>query len=299
MHDPSSRVGHIVKCITEFPIIFARTRATSFLHRNLYRGRDAPRAIMTLYTATTAYAARNDSNRDWAMRLLYESVDELHRDAAAAQAREREVEQHSTQALALAQLVGGLAVGTQTLVAKLARAQALFMYQVVRAMDGDVSLRAQAERDMPTLRVWLEELEGYRDTLADYMLMDDESARANPPKSWESWLLHESLRRTIFIANAFMAIYEMLKWAGRSRDADPSDPVAACGPDPGRFATTHRWTSSRALWEAESAKSFYAAWREKPRWFVENIFVADVARQANPADVDEFTRLFLTMWVPP
>lgn len=106
--------------------------------------------------------------------------------------------------------------------------------------------------------------------------------------------MHESLRRTILTATGFIALYEMFKWAGRSRDAADADTGAQCGPDPGRFAHAHRWTSSRWLWEAEGPTAFYNAWRDKPRWFVENVFVAEVAKTAAPADVDEFTKLWLT-----
>jgi hypothetical protein len=292
-------MGSIVRAMKNFPLEFARSRKTPFLHSQLYRGRDAPREILTLFTATTAYANRNPSNEDWAVRIIFESVDELLRTAAADAAPPPQ----GPQALALAQMVGGLAAhsaqGAQRAFDKLARVHALFMYQIIRVFDGDISLRAQGERDMPFFEAWVEDLEGYRDNLAELWLMDAESARAHPPRNWEAWVLHESMRRTIFVAHGFISMYAMLKWSGTTHpDNDPGTSSAPL-PDPGRFARAHRWTAGRALWEAESPVAFFSAWREKPRWFVENIFIKEVAREAAPEDVDDFARIWMTAYGPP
>ncbi|KAH6682311.1 hypothetical protein F5X68DRAFT_263288 [Plectosphaerella plurivora] len=296
IHDRSSRMGSIVRAMKSFPLDFARTRQTPFLHRELYRGRDAPREILTLFTATTAYANRNPSNEDWAIRIVFESVDELLRTAAADAHPP-----HAPQTLALASMVGGLAAhspqGAQRAFDKLARVHALFLYQVIRAFDGDISMRAQAERDMPILEAWVEDLEGYRDNLAELWLMDAESARTHPPRNWDAWVLHESMRRTIFVVHGFISMYGMLKWSGTTHpDNDPSTSASAL-PDPGRFARAHRWTAGRALWEADSPVAFFTAWREKPRWFVENIFIKDVAREGAPEDIDDFTKIWMTAFM--
>jgi hypothetical protein len=68
---------------------------------------------------------------------------------------------------------------------KLARAKALWMYQVLRVFDGDIGRRAQAEQDMTTLKLWLLELEKYKDNLGEICLLDEAELRRRTPSSWE------------------------------------------------------------------------------------------------------------------
>ena len=68
---------------------------------------------------------------------------------------------------------------------KLARAQALLIYNTIRLFDGDVTLRAQAEEDMPLLESWLSIMLGCRQNLGNIYRMDEIAIRDNPPPSWE------------------------------------------------------------------------------------------------------------------
>ena len=68
---------------------------------------------------------------------------------------------------------------------KLARAQALFLYQIIGLFDGDVTLRSNADRNMPLLQDWLDELCKIRDNLGMPGIMNDR----DPPRSWEVCLL--------------------------------------------------------------------------------------------------------------
>lgn len=70
---------------------------------------------------------------------------------------------------------------TATPTEKLARAQALFMYQIMRLFDDNITLRSQAERDMPILESWLGELCKIRENLGN--LGDD--SRHQKPVEWE------------------------------------------------------------------------------------------------------------------
>lgn len=88
------------------------------------------------------------------------------------------------------------------------------------------------------------------------------------------------------MANGFLALYSLLK-ASSFAEVDPS-----------HFARLHRWTASRALWDAEGASAFNAAWRDPSRGalnFVENFFVREYAKAVKPEDVDPFARILLTV----
>ncbi|KAL0936462.1 C6 zinc finger domain protein [Colletotrichum truncatum] len=261
IHEPDSRIGFLVNYCTKMHVTFAQTKQTPFLHRHLYRHtRGTPRPLMAAYTAISAYAGRTETNKGWAIRAICEGAAEVlksSKDAAASAA----MSGHD----------------------KLARTQALWMLQTIRCFDGDIALRAQAERDMGVLKRWLEELEGLRDNLDDVHLLDDLAVRQRPPRSWEVWVFNESVRRTILMGHMFTSLFEILKSAGEAE------------PDPANWMAPHRWTFSKHLWDAQSSPAFFSAWREKPLFMINSFFVNEVAKVARPLDVDEFARLFLTL----
>ena len=60
----------------------------------------------------------------------------------------------------------------------------------------------------------------------------------------------------------------------------------------------HRWTFSKALWNAQSSPEFFSKWRDKPTFIINSFYVHIIAKVARPADIDDFARLFLTVLVP-
>ncbi|WQF84869.1 Putative zn(2)Cys(6) fungal-type DNA-binding domain-containing protein [Colletotrichum destructivum] len=263
IHEPSSRVGHLLGVIKNMHITFAQTMQTPFLHRHLYLGtREIPRSLMAAYTAISAYVGRTEANKDWAIRALCEGTAEVLKGSKDA------------KSLSSSNLTGH---------EKLARAQALWLLQTIRCYDGDVALRAQAERDMDVLKRWLEELESMRDNFDDMHILEDTALRARPPRSWEVWVFNECVRRTVLLGYVFIGLYDMLKSAGEFE------------PDPKNWLVPHRWTFSKHLWEAQSSPAFYSAWHEKPMFLANAFFVQRIARMARPADVDDFAKIFLTM----
>ncbi|KAK1671181.1 hypothetical protein BDP55DRAFT_676606 [Colletotrichum godetiae] len=276
IHEPNSRIGHLVSLVKNMPVVFAQTKQAPFLHRHLYRGvRETPRPLMAAYTAISAYAGMTESNKDWAMRAVCEGANEILKSGGGGNGTGN-VKDSSTSTTAGSNITGH---------EKLARAQALFLIQTVRCFDGDVTLRAQAERDMGVLEKWLKDLEGLRDNFDEVHLLDDGALRGRPPRSWEVWVFNECVRRTVLMGYIFTSMYQMLKSAG---DFDP---------DIAPWLIPHRWTFSRHLWEAQSSPAFFSAWREKPMFLVNSFFVQSVAKMARPADVDDFARMFLTMTV--
>lgn len=63
------------------------------------------------------------------------------------------------------------------------------------------------------------------------------------------------------------------------------------------WAYTHRWTLSRALWEASSSSEFQRAWREKPHFVISNYAFDGFLENGKGEDVDEFAEITLTVLV--
>lgn len=113
----------------------ATRSCTPFMHRFLYRDH-APRCIVSVFGACALYVHRSPGNVAMVMRALQAGVLDASSSAGCV----------------------------ATPVEKLARTQALFLYQIIRLFDGDVALQAAAERDLPLLKTWLSELCRLRDT---------------------------------------------------------------------------------------------------------------------------------------
>ncbi|RYO93382.1 hypothetical protein DL766_000772 [Monosporascus sp. MC13-8B] len=158
LYDPKAPLHYIVNRMKGFITDTATRNATPFLHRYLYRDH-TPHCILTCFAANVLYANRTQANTAMVMLTLHSSVRELV-DAEA-----------------------GRIVATP--VEKLARTQALFLYQIIRLLDGDVILRAQGERDIPLLQTWLGDLCKVRENLGDLAQLADSAMRKQPPREWE------------------------------------------------------------------------------------------------------------------
>lgn len=137
----------------------ATHNATPFLHRYLYR-EHAPQCILSCFSTSVLYANRTEANTAMVMRVLHKNIREL--------------------------VVGQTGCTVATPVEKLARAQALFLYQIIRLFDGDVTLRAQGEKDTLLLQTWLGDLCRVRGHLGNLADLENGLIRKQPPKtSWE------------------------------------------------------------------------------------------------------------------
>lgn len=252
--------------------------------------------MLSCFTTNVLYANRTDTNMAMVMRALQESVHEL-------------IVSESNRVVA-------------TPTEKLARAQALFLYQVIRLFDGDITLRAQGEKDTALLHTWLGDLCRIREHLGDLAELENGATRSQPPKEWEvsahhyssrclclpqcghqRWVFAESVRRTIVMAHSVMKVYEMMKGSdtkGRFIVAYPMDyyiQADRCVGDPGVWAYNHRWTLSRHLWEADSTYEFERMWKEKPQFIISNFSFARFLEHGRGEDVDEFAEILLSMYV--
>ncbi|GJN73056.1 hypothetical protein PLIIFM63780_007120 [Purpureocillium lilacinum] len=255
VHDPRTRVGFIVSFLTNLHSTFASTRALPFMHPRLW-ATQLPKTMLAAYAAAAAYSGRSPANKAWAMRLLADAARDVHREG------ERAV----------------------TPADRLARVQAMTVLNSMRVFDGDVGMRAAAEREMCIMLAWVKDLELAKDELEAESRVNGQrvGGKEANPKSWESWIFLESARRSIMAAYAFMCVIYVLK----SEE-----------PDCGMWSETQSFTASRHLWDAASSVEFYRAWREKPQWWIENLSFKDFWMYGRPGDIDDFTRLMLTTQV--
>ncbi|EHK45299.1 hypothetical protein TRIATDRAFT_221642 [Trichoderma atroviride IMI 206040] len=253
VHDPRSKIGFIVKAISDMYRDFAQRREAPFLHPRLWSSQ-LPKTILTAFSAATAYSSQTPQTKGWTLKVLLDAVREVHRDGERA----------------------------TTHADRLARVQALLVLNSMRIFDGDLGMRAAAEREMSVFLSWVKDLIAVKNELEEGLPASAHMLRDKPPKSWDSWIMVECTRRTIMISFAIMCLVFVLK----SEEAPPEF-----------WEDGHSFTASRHLWEATSSVDFFRAWREKPQYCVTDMSFKEFWMYARPDDMDEFTRLMLTTQV--
>lgn len=118
-----------------------------------------PPCIVSCFASCVLYTNRTPENTSMVMRALHSNVKEL-------------ISTESNRAKAMP-------------VEKLARTQALFLYQIIRLLDGDVTLRAQGESSITLFNTWLGELCRVRENMGDLAKIDHCNKRIQPPQNWE------------------------------------------------------------------------------------------------------------------
>jgi hypothetical protein len=156
IHDPQSRVGFVLKYITNLHLTFAQTRALPFLHTRLYRS-NLPRTVMSAFCAATTYANRTESTKAWTYNLVAQATSDIQKDGAKA----------------------------ETVMDKLARTQALVIVETIRVFDGDFSLRHSAGKDRHILLEWHHELDRIREDMEIELGTPDVASREHPPATWD------------------------------------------------------------------------------------------------------------------
>lgn len=156
VHDPRSKIGFIVKAIADMYRGFAQRREAPFMHPRLWSSQ-IPKTILTAFSAATAYAAQTPQTKGWTLKVLLDAVREVHRDGERA----------------------------TTHADRLARVQALFLLNTMRIFDGDLGMRAAAEREMTVFLAWVKDLIVVKNELEEGLPASAHMLRDKPPKSWE------------------------------------------------------------------------------------------------------------------
>lgn len=156
--DPKTALHYLVDRIKAFPADIATRNAAPFMHRYLYRDHTPP-CILSCFITSMLYANRTAANASIVMKGFQKSL------------------------LQFLEVEGGRVFATPT--EKLAKVQALLLYQLIRLFDGDIALRVQGERDMPLLQAWLGDFRRERENLGHLSRLGDVAEREQPPKEWE------------------------------------------------------------------------------------------------------------------
>lgn len=148
VYDPNTKAHFIVQSLKSYPSTFAKDSHTPWMHGYLYKDQ-MPSSIQSCFTVSALYSNMTSNNKASVFRVLYQSLNELKQQQQLA----------------------------NTPLEKLARAQALFLYQIICLFDGDLTLRSDADRDMLLLQDWLDDLCKIRENLS--------TLESDRPKSWE------------------------------------------------------------------------------------------------------------------
>lgn len=181
----------------------------------------------------------------------------------------------------------------------LARVHALILYQTIRLFDDDISARMAAELAMPVLRASVSALVRHvplpdpvflSNMVLQYLSKSDISAQpglsmSDSPNTdedfWHRWIFEESARRTIFLSNFLIRIWEILRGI-ENLECDGKLGLGAYG-----------WYVSSHLWEAQTPSEFAAAYIEKNFFLVKDLDFTELLTHAVPQDVDVFAKMMM------
>ena len=130
-----------------------------------------PQKTRVAFGICAAYACMNEANQSTLFRTLDAEVSELLTPAS-----------------------------TGTLLEDLSKMQALVLYQIIRLFKGGLKQRALAEQQQSILGTWALQL---------LQRTDAELQGVRP--TWETWVLTESIRRTVIVAFIANAVYSIFK----------------------------------------------------------------------------------------
>lgn len=190
-------IGELKQC----PRDLATRGETLFMHKNLYR--DAmPRTIRAALGTSAAFCMLKEDRRQLLFRALDAEVLELLRTPLLADADDGRGQG------------GGGGINTSGsssgmgLIDELARLQALLLYQMMRMFGGGLEQRLVVEQQRDLLTTWaLQLLSRSRAELAgDSVRASDAGGEAG---SWHSWIVAESIRRTVMIVFMFYGLYSL------------------------------------------------------------------------------------------
>lgn len=188
-------IGELKRC----PRDLATRGETLFLHKNLYR--DAmPRAIRAALGTSAAFCMLEEDRRQLLFRALDAEVMELTRPPPPMDADEGLG--HGCSSV-ISTSSSGL-----TLIEELARLQAFTLYQMMRMYGGGLEQRIVVEQQRGLLMTWALQL--LRRSRAE--LGGDENRASDAGghmDCWHTWILAESIRRTVMVVYMFYGMYSL------------------------------------------------------------------------------------------
>ena len=177
------RIIYSVKRIKAYPSLLVKNGSTPFIHKKLY-SEYMPPAIQDILGICALYGQKTEQNQS----IVFQTI-----------------------RLKAAQLIAGYTPQGLSAIEQLAATQALVLYQIIRLFDGDIRLRAEAEREDAILNEWTQQLKP-RMQRVDPASKDEQAlADLGTVTTWESWVFAESLRRTVIASFSVHGLYCFLK----------------------------------------------------------------------------------------
>jgi hypothetical protein len=250
-----ARVEFGAKRLAIIPRAFVEQGQTMFIHRMQFQQTSRP-ALQDAMSACALYSMRTSATQT----LVFQNIEQKCRQLIA-----------STNAQSVSQ------------VDLLAALQALILYQMIRLFDGDIRLRACAESDLRIMLVWTVQLRtsmcnAAPRTLAAPSARDSNISTSEYNANWQSWLVEESIRRTVITAFMLNGVYRFL--------ALHYD----CPAEVGVF-----FTAQTALWGAQSESGWRRAQEEKDRLEVRVTNREELMAKTKPSDLEELGVLIVAM----
>lgn len=165
----------------------------------------------------------------------------------------------------------------------LAALQALLLYQMIRLFDGDIRLRAHAEFDQPNTTSWAAQLNNmilhdHQNMIFDLNTIETSIMTTGFDSNWNSWLVNESIRRTVLVTFMLNEAYNFLKLGYYVPTKSPQ-----C------------FTAQAALWGAQSAHDWTRAQETTARLEILVAHWDEIIANVRPTDLEEFGVLIMTM----
>ncbi|KAF2013935.1 hypothetical protein BU24DRAFT_424953 [Aaosphaeria arxii CBS 175.79] len=251
-----TRADFVAKRLSSIPRTFAEQGQTMFIHRMQFQQNCHP-ALQDAMSACALYCMTNVANQ----ALVFQNLD------------------HKCH-----QLIASTNVELSSKTDLLAALQALLLYQMMRLFNGDIRLRAHAEADGPIVALWASQLATYMCNSDHSRIIESDSttismATMEPESDWQSWLVDESIRRTVITSFLLNGLYNFLKLGSHN----PVD-------------LRIYFTAQTALWSAQSGFSWRRARLERESLEIRVTNWHEAMAKAEPRDLEELGLLTMVLF---
>lgn len=255
---------------------WTETGSNHFIHPRLYTKR-SPAPIQEAFTAAMCYAHKTPANEATVLEIVKSRAETLVKRYEKTYGPDSgPVDSNFPK---------------EDILDGLAHVQALLVYQIIGLYDGDIRLRHLAEKRIPILYCWMNQLIRQASQcicIGSWMILDRHHQHIAPLTTstanvaqwqnllWYSWIMAESIRRTWMLCSGVQGIYLI------TRDGVE----AVC-------QGSITFTSRKGVWEAESAAEWESLCARKSVGMIQMNEVDKLFTEMEPQEVDEFAKLIL------
>lgn len=250
-----SRMQYGIDIMKSGPRRMVEECKTPWIHAKLYEY-NTPRVILDVQSACALHMVKNDINETVVWNNIYARMEDL-----------------VSSPLPIAPLD------------QVARVHAMLAYLTMMVFDGEIRQHARAEAFMDNLESEAYGLCGLMDVNFEKAVSSSLTVYPTTSSStfWRSWILQESVRRTVITCFFFLSAYHTLKENLKFCDQHMPPPSI--------------WTGSAQLWNAASVNDFTAAWNKNHPIVVRNLDLDELISRAAPDDLDEFSKMLLVAFM--